>query len=499
MKYVAWGGKQGNPLVSRLGFGTTRFLQSDLKDDTGFERCVDLVKYAISKGINYFDVAPTYANGQAERILGEAFKGITQPVYVAAKSGLMIDKTSDDIRRRIDQSLQTLQKNKIDFYHLWSVLNWSQYETIMEKGGLYDGVLQAKKERLIDHVCISLHCDPATTLRILMENVFEGITISLNPLNFEKWFEVLRFVGEKQIAVATMNSLGGGIIPLYKNLFQSIDESDDSVPIKALRFVMQLPNVQVALSGMPTREIIDENSMAVDKLNENCLCTNHFHIPVKENLCSGCNYCAPCTVGIPISSCMQAYNHRILVESSGAKESENIIVNNVFIRVRANGTVFPDLKRCIGCGLCEKRCTQKINIRERIKWLETMSIAYGYNNIIMRKSFELIEEKCGDSKRIAIWPAADYASRALDYWNNPSFEGRCEYVNASPAMWGKEFRGKKIIRPDDIEKFNIDTIVIMHFRLQNEIYEDLVKRYKNINIICLHKPGDIDWFNRMIG
>lgn len=497
MEYVHWAGREDCPSVSRLGFGTTRFFQSDLNTAEGFEKCVDLVTYAISKGINYFDVAPTYSNGLAEKILGEAFSHVRTPVYVAAKTGLSIDKTSDDVLRRIDSSLRLLSRDKIDFYHIWSVMDWTQYLTICERGGVLDGVMKAKDQKLIDHICISLHCDTDTVLRILEEDIFEGITISLNALNFRKWMQVLEKAREKHIAVVTMNSLAGGMIPQYKHLFENLDRSNDSVPQKALRFVLQLPGIHVALSGMPTREIIHENCTVIDSIHDVKSDLN-FDLPVKERMCSGCGYCSPCTVGIPISACMQSYNHKALVESGDKIISEQTIANDIFTRIRANGVIFSELSQCISCHICEKRCTQKINISERMKWLLLTSKKYGYDNETMLNRLHNVEEKCRDSQRIAIWPAADYASRVLDYWKNPEFERRCVFINSSPAMWGKKFRDKTIEKPETIIKKSIDTIVIMHHRLQQTIYEDVSKTYKNCKIVCLHEDSDIDWFNRMI-
>ncbi len=135
MEYIHWAGREDCSAVSRLGFGTTRFQQSDLNSDQGLEKCAELVLYAIEKGINYFDVAPTYSNGFAEKILGNAFCRTAAPVYIAAKTGLSIDRTSDDVLRRIDSSLKLLHKDKLDFYHIWSVMDWAQYVTICESGG----------------------------------------------------------------------------------------------------------------------------------------------------------------------------------------------------------------------------------------------------------------------------------------------------------------------------------------------------------------------------
>ena len=52
MEYIHWAGREDCSAVSRLGFGTTRFQQSDLNSDQGLEKCAELVLYAIEKGIN---------------------------------------------------------------------------------------------------------------------------------------------------------------------------------------------------------------------------------------------------------------------------------------------------------------------------------------------------------------------------------------------------------------------------------------------------------------
>ena len=46
MIYSKWANRENSPLVSKLGFGTTRFMETDLKSDEGFSKCVDLVEKA---------------------------------------------------------------------------------------------------------------------------------------------------------------------------------------------------------------------------------------------------------------------------------------------------------------------------------------------------------------------------------------------------------------------------------------------------------------------
>ena len=517
MIYSRWGNREDGPLVSKLGFGTTRFNPEDIVNEKGRARCSELVEYAIEKGINYFDVAPTYSNGYAEEILGNAFMHVKNTVYVAAKTGLMIDKTCSEARRRIEQSLKLLHRERIDFYHIWSVLNLEQLEEVLRKDGIYEGCMKAKEEGLINHLCISLHCDLNDAQIILNKGLFEGIVISANVMNYQKWIPMMKAAASKKVAVIIMNSLGGGVIPRYAPLFKMIDSTEDPVPVKALRYMASFPEISVLLSGMPTKEMIDENVSAFD-VAENVNVRNEFEIRVNETLCSGCGYCSPCSVGIPISSCMQAYNHRILVETeksiranltettekqlnidANENQKSNGLANEIFTRIRANGVVFPDLNRCISCGVCETRCTQKIPIRCRMKWLESEAVAHGYSNYEMKNRLKEIEQTCGDCKLVGIWPAADYASRVLDYWDNAEFEKKCVYFNASMAMKGKVFRGRRILSAEEIEISGIEAMIVMHFRLQEEIRSYLKQKLpKNVKLICLHRGEDIDWFNRMI-
>lgn len=500
MIYSEWGGREDGPRISKLGFGTTRFPQEWLMDKAGFQACAALVEYAIEKGINYFDVAPTYSNGYAESILGSVFVNTKKPVYIAAKSGLMIDRTADEIRRRIDASLKMLHARRLDFYHIWSVRNMSEYQEILKPGGLYEGAKRAQEDGLISHLCISLHCRESEVLQIIEDGYFEGITISMNAMNYKKWVPILKLAKEKNMGVATMNSLGGGIIPQYHSLFESLDQSDDPVSVKALRFLSSFPEIDVMLSGMMSKEQIDENCSALEEGQTSCQ-RPRFSIQTAETLCSGCGYCAPCTAKIPISACMQAYNHKILVESSGKSLSEKKIINDTFIRLRGNGVGLDDFNQCITCRMCEKRCTQKLNIVERLKFLSQSAENYGYTEQAIRNRLNEIELECREFEHIAIWPACGYAERVLDFWNNPDFEARCEYYNSSPAMWGKPFRGKAIRAAANAAALPCrggqTAVIIMNYRLQEKIYEQLnASAPETVKLIKLHRENDINWFDR---
>ena len=127
--------------VSVLGFGSIRFPPDDLADEEGLWRCAELVRKASTNGVNFFDVAPVYADGLAERIYGMAFRDIPNPFYISDKSMITSDKTGDDVRRRIDQSLAYMGVEKITFYHMWSIMNLDHFHSVMAAGGPYDGAM----------------------------------------------------------------------------------------------------------------------------------------------------------------------------------------------------------------------------------------------------------------------------------------------------------------------------------------------------------------------
>ena len=194
---------------------------------------------------------------------------------------------------------------------------------------------------------------------------------------------------------------------------------------------------------------------------------------------------------------MQAYNRKILIESveENNAQMEHKIANEVFIEMRANGVDFTKLKKCVSCGLCEQRCTQKLNIRERTKWLDSTAERHNYTSELFIKRKRDIILECKDAEKIAIWPASVYATRVLDCWSDKEFETRCEFFNASPAMFGKPYRGKTICSPSQITEMNITVVVLMHYRLQEEIYSYLKEILPgNVRIIRLHNSDDINWF-----
>lgn len=362
-------GKTGKK-VSAIGFGGMRF-----RDDCSIEEGAEIVRYASKLGINYFDTAPGYCNDRSEEIFGVAFKDMPNPYYVSTKSGIGNDPDADAVRRRIDASIRRLGVSKINFYHMWCIMDLDHYKRVMAKGGPYWGALKAKEEGLIDHIVFSTHAPGNEIATMVKEGYFEGVTLGYNILNFPYRQEGIEAAYEAGLGVTTMNPLGGGLIPQNEDYFSFIREDEnESVIQAALRFNASHQGITVALAGMGSMEEVEHNVKAAENLQVfSNMKINNIKSKLRQDmnqLCTTCQYCKHCPQNIDIPKFMELYNHYIFKGEKGVQEGYNSALK--WGDIDPNKEIMP--VECIECGLCESLCTQKLDIIERLQWLDKQVI-----------------------------------------------------------------------------------------------------------------------------
>ena len=133
-------------MLSIIGFGGIV-----VKDATP-EEASKVVKLAIDSGINYFDVAPSY--GDAEIKLGPALEPYRNDVFLACKTG---ERTKDEARVELEQSLKRLRTDHLDLYQLHAVTTLANVDTILGPGGAMETFLEARKEGKIRFIGFSAH------------------------------------------------------------------------------------------------------------------------------------------------------------------------------------------------------------------------------------------------------------------------------------------------------------------------------------------------------
>lgn len=472
-------GKTGKK-VSVLGMGCSRFLPEQYKTSEGMQRCADLIVKAWENGVNYFDTAPSYCDWKSEEIVGIAMKRIKGKAFISCKSSSTMDVTADALRRRLDTSLKKMNVSKITFYNMWGILNYEQYLDVIKTGGPYEGALAAKKEGLIEHICFSAHCTGAEIERILEDDLFEGITIGYNAINFKFREQGLAAAKRKGIGVATMNPLYGGVIPANGNRFDFIrNNRKQTLAQSALLFNASHEEISVVLSGIANAHDLQENLLAFE---ENNIFSSDKIADIKEkiqtefdSLCTGCNYCTGCPEGLKVNQLMLAYNQILLTgEREEGKKTDFVVqeFRKYMYDVWRYGaeTVF----NCRKCGYCAKKCTQHLPIIERIEEINQLAEKYLKENIkpSLMKSFQNVK-----GKKIGIYASGPYAKRALDLYMRliEEIDFELYFFDSNEKKWGKEsvLSGYIVNPPDKIGELGIEKILIASSAFYSEIYNSL--------------------------
>ena len=364
MKYREFG-KTG-AVVSILGFGAMRLPTTGEGENVhvDLDKGVPMIQKGLDLGINYIDTAWAYLNQTSEIAVGEAIAGRDRSkLYVSTKNP-MNTKDATEWRKRLDVQLQKLQTDYIDFYHIHG-LNWNAYHYKAEPKGYMAELKKAKKEGLIRHISFSSHDTPANIMKIIETNEFESMLVQNNLLHRYNEAAMAKAV-ENGMGVAVMGPVGGGRLTFLSKLKP---REGKSLAELTLRFVFANPNVGVALSGMNTMEMVEENTKAADNdgplsdIETEDINAMLEQIQGLEDLyCTGCGYCMPCPNDVDIPTNLLLLNYiRIYGSQQNFKDG--------FIQMYHKRLV-PDgqaAEFCVECGECLDKCPQNIEISERMK------------------------------------------------------------------------------------------------------------------------------------
>lgn len=358
--------------VSAVGFGGMRF-----DTEHSNEKNAELLHYAASKGINYFDTAPNYCNDQSEDIYGIALKNMKRDsYYVSTKRMPAHAKNKTEHLDLVKRSLDRLNSEYIDFFHIWCLRSPDQYDAAFTSGQ-YDALLEAQQLGLVKNIVCSSH-QPGSQIRDIVEDgKVKGVLMGINLLNFPYRWDGVQACNEHGLGVVAMNPLSGGVIPKNEDKFQFLCQDGETPTQAALRFAIATPQITIALVGFTTREQID---MAVEIADKAAPLTDKeldgITKAVGEGMnavCTGCGYCLPCPKDINIPAYMQVYNNKQMFNTSDEDMIKQISGEHKFGLLVASKGKASD---CIKCGKCEKVCTQHLDIIKRLEqmaeWEEKM-------------------------------------------------------------------------------------------------------------------------------
>lgn len=215
------------------------------------DRCTDALHSAFDAGLNYFDVAPAYGEGQCETKMGIGLQGLDRSKYFLACKTKKRD--AEGARAQLEQSLKLLKTDHFDLYQLHHLVRPADVKQALGPGGAMETILKAREEGKIKYIGFSAHTTKAA-LEALKGFKFDTVMF---PINFVEYYtrdfgkDVLELAAEKGAAVLAIKPLSWGTWPAGMKKprewwYRCVEEQHD-VDL-ALRFTLSQKGV---VAGIP--------------------------------------------------------------------------------------------------------------------------------------------------------------------------------------------------------------------------------------------------------
>ncbi|HAZ62592.1 MAG TPA: aldo/keto reductase [Armatimonadetes bacterium] len=350
--------------VSRLGFGAMRLPMHEVDGKRVIDEdlAIPMLQRAFELGVNYVDTALFYCDGQSEIVVGKALKGWRDKVTLSSKYPVSPDRP---YRATLEKQLEKLDTDRIDFYHFHGI--GQGFLDHPQRDEYIAAAQKAKDEGLIGHISFSFHDAPEVLCRLVDLGIFSSVLCQYNLL--DRANEVgLAYAKEHGLGTVVMGPVGGGrIAGMAPEKAAELGVQVTSSAELALRFVLANPNVDIALSGMSTIAMVEENAntaatsgpLSVEEAERvNAAMAENRRLA--ELYCTGCDYCRPhCPNEVHIPRIFEAMNwQRIYGLTEHAQQMYDSIGSKHHPGAKADV--------CSQCGECEEHCPQHIQIRQQL-------------------------------------------------------------------------------------------------------------------------------------
>ncbi len=369
MQYRKFGKLDWKP--SALGFGCMRLPtmeRNSMSSPVNEDESIRMIRYAIDEGVNYLDTAYVYHSGQSEKVLGKALQGgYRERVKIATKSPMMIIRTADDYDRILDEQLEKLGVDIIDFY-LFHGLSKATWEMVKDHH-LLERAEAARQAGKIGHIGFSFH-DQFEVFEDIINGYdsWDFCQIQYNYMDTENQAGTrgLRLAAAKGLGVVVMEPLLGGKLANPPEVIKRQLEDahfEGTATDLALQWLWSQPEVSVVLSGMTQMEQVVGNILSADRSRTRPLSNTDLELIRKIRTvyeertaipCTACGYCMPCPNLVNIPMNIKFYNDGVMYDCFDESQRTYRLLLKPEFRASA----------CTACMVCEEKCPQQIPISE---------------------------------------------------------------------------------------------------------------------------------------
>jgi|GEM_PF-195806 len=345
-----------NIRTSILGIGSSPFRHGQAEDWT------PLLSEAIDRGVNYYDTAHSYVNGEdAVAPLTSARK---ERLVVATKTGARGGpRCAEDLKT----SLRRMRRDWIDVWMTHMIRTEDEYEQCLRVGGFCDIAFSAKAAGFTRASGASFHAPTSVILRAIEDEAFDVVMFQLNAIGRETVFGssikeyrdvLLPAARRASVGVVVMKVLAGGELrwgaPSLSRLYEEDGAGREQTIAAALRYVVGIPEIATSVVGMSSADELNRNLVALRDLPDWTTAevkrAANIVDAIDEAPCTRCGKCAgECPEAIDIPAVFRLYSqHRYFGMTAAASR------RYAALDIRAD--------RCSMCARCEEKCPEEFNV-----------------------------------------------------------------------------------------------------------------------------------------
>lgn len=322
--------------VAPIGLGAAQLGSSE------YDHAREVVFKALDMGVNYFDTARGYWDSEIK--LGKALKGEREKVIVSSKT---TGKTKEEAAQHVEESLERLQTDYIDNYHLHALTDLDDVDVRL--GGPLEALIEAQEAGKIRHIGVTGHTFPSVLVAALKRFDFDTFLVPLNIVEREPLAELIPLALEKNIGITIMKPVATGLLP---------------APL-ALKWLMNQP-IAVAVPGATTAAEMEQNARIAESDDYTLTAEEEAEVAqwaldLSTDRCRICMECLPCPSEIEIPGTLGTdvmYNHYRSMGPVKFAEFpwEKSRVENEWDKRESTIRKIDDHAACDSCMQCESRC-----------------------------------------------------------------------------------------------------------------------------------------------
>jgi predicted aldo/keto reductase-like oxidoreductase len=247
----------GARIRSYRRLGRTNAMVSDISVGSGHIRNVEIAIRAIERGVTYFDTAPDYADAGSEQVLGQAFKGRRDKLFIATKfclpqGHLLNDTPVPDAMAAVEASLRRLQTDHVDLIHIHSC---DRVERLLAPN-IHEAFDRLKEQGKVRFLGVSTHTPNLEEVAnaAIDSGRFDVMMLAYHFGMWKSFGHILEKAKQHDVGIVAMKTLKGAA---HTNLAQFRDEAG-AYSQAAFRWVLSNPNVSCLVVSFSQLQHCDE-------------------------------------------------------------------------------------------------------------------------------------------------------------------------------------------------------------------------------------------------